>query len=242
MKVNLTLFSLTFFAFALSCGAVTKEDFERRTASLESRIAQLEEKQKLLEERSLRMESRIDALSENLAGVRLDLERLKLKSGEPTETALKLPEVKKEPTPQKQQETVQKRESSPPAEDYQKEYEEAIRLYNLRQLNQAKDKLIDFIKKHPKTPLTDNAYFWLGVIYRDLGELNKAEAVWLTLVERCQRKEMVDCNKAPATLLQLARLYEQRGESQKSKEFYEAILRDYPLSEEASTAKTKLGR
>ncbi|MEJ7553499.1 MAG: tetratricopeptide repeat protein, partial [Aquificaceae bacterium] len=78
--------------------------------------------------------------------------------------------------------------------------------------------------------------------YRDLGEMNKAEAVWLTLVERCQRKEMVDCNKAPSALLQLARLYEQRGDNQKAREYYEAILRDYPLSEEAGTAKTKLGR
>lgn len=236
------LFGFILFASVFSCGAITKEDFELRISALENRIAQLEEKQKLLEERSLKTEGRIDTLSENLAAVRLDLERLKLKDVSPAETALKLPEPKKEPPSQKHQETTQRQENPPPTEDYQKEYEEALKLYNLKQLNQAKDKLIDFIKKHPKTPLTDNAYLWLGVVYRDLGEFNKAEAVWLTLVERCHKKEMVDCNKAPSALLQLARLYEQRGESQKAKEFYETILKEYPLSEEASTAKTKLGK
>ncbi|MCS7196140.1 MAG: tetratricopeptide repeat protein [Aquificaceae bacterium] len=245
MRVKSLLPTLTLLTFALSCGPITKEDFEKRTASLENRIAQLEEKQRLLEERNLRTEGRVDAISENLASVRLDLERLKLKGGNPQETALKLPEPKKEPSPQKQQEAPAKQEVQPnpaPQEGYQKEYEEALKFYDLRQLNQARDRFIEFIKRYPRTPLTDNAYLWLGVVYRDLGETNKAEAVWLTLVERCQKREMLDCNKAPSALLQLARLYEQRNDSQKAREFYETIIRDYPLSEEASLAKAKLGR
>lgn len=242
MKVKSYLLTLTFFVFTLSCGAITKEDLEKRAASLENRIAQLEEKQKLLEERSLRTEGRVDTLSENLASIRLDLERLKLKGTNPQETALKLPEPRKEPSPQKQQEASAKQEAQLPPEGHQREYEEALKFYDLRQLNQARDKFIEFIKKYPRTPLTDNAYLWLGVVYRDLGETTKAEAVWLTLVERCQKKEMVDCNKAPSALLQLARLHEQKGDSQKAREFYETILRDYPLSEEASLAKAKLGR
>ncbi|MFN3598617.1 MAG: tetratricopeptide repeat protein [Aquificaceae bacterium] len=230
------------FNFLASCGVITKEEFDKKSAMLESRIAQLEERQRLLEERNIKTEGRVDNLSETLAGIRLDIERLKLDRSQPQEISTKLPEPKKEvPIAQRDLQTTP---SSAPGstEDFQKEYEEALNLYDLKQLHQAKDKFIDFIKKHPKTPLTDNAYLWLGVIYRDLGELNKAEAVWLTLVERCQRKEMIDCNKAPSALLQLARLYEQRGDVQKAKEFYETILRAYPSSEEANTAKTKLGR
>ncbi|MCY0866667.1 MAG: tetratricopeptide repeat protein [Aquificaceae bacterium] len=190
----------------------------------------------------------MDTLSENIANIRLELERLKIgRVSPPQATPTKLPEPKKEESlTQKEQPKAQIPQDVKPTvqaqEEYQKDYDEAFRLYNLKQLNQAKDKFIEFIKKYPKTPLTDNAYLWLGVIYRDLGETNKAEAVWLTLVERCQKKEMVDCNKAPSALLQLARLYEQRGDEKKAKEFYEAILKDYPLSEEASVAKTKLGR
>ncbi|HAV40749.1 MAG: tetratricopeptide repeat protein [Aquificaceae bacterium] len=231
-----------------SCGSITKEEFDKRMYNLESRISQLEERQRTLEERNLKTESRVDTLSENIANIRLELERLKIgRVSPPQATPTKLPEPKKEESlTQKEQPKAQIPQDVKPTvqaqEEYQKDYDEAFRLYNLKQLNQAKDKFIEFIKKYPKTPLTDNAYLWLGVIYRDLGETNKAEAVWLTLVERCQKKEMVDCNKAPSALLQLARLYEQRGDEKKAKEFYEAILKDYPLSEEASVAKTKLGR
>ncbi len=230
-KIGLALLFGSVFIF--SCGGITKEEFDKRMQGVEGRLAQIEERQRLLEERSLKTESRIDTLSESIASIRLEIERLKVNR---VQAPTKLPEPKREEAklPQENKPAVQ--------EDYQKEYDEAYRLYNLRQLNQARDKFIEFIKKYPKTPLTDNAYLWLGVIYRDLGELNKAEAVWLTLVERCQRREMVDCNKAPSALLQLARLYEQRGDEKKAKEFYEAILKDYPLSEEASIAKTKLGR
>jgi tol-pal system protein YbgF len=231
-----------------SCGSITKEEFDKRMYNLESRISQLEERQRTLEERNLKTESRVDTLSENIANIRLELERLKIgRVSPPQATPTKLPEPKKEESlTQKEQPKAQIPQDVKPTvqaqEEYQKDYDEAFRLYNLKQLNQAKDKFIEFIKKYPKTPLTDNAYLWLGVIYRDLGETNKAEAVWLTLVERCQKKEMVDCNKAPSALFQLARLYEQRGDEKKAKEFYEAILKDYPLSEEASVAKTKLGR
>ena len=50
--------------------------------------------------------------------------------------------------------------------------------------------------------------------------------IWLTLVERCQKKEMVDCNKAPSALLQLARLYEQRGDEKVGYEKAIRMLKD----------------
>ena len=244
-----TILSLCSLVWLASCGGVTKEEFDKRIASLEGRILQLEERQIYLEERNLRTEARVDTLSESLAKTRLELERLRVERQSPAQAA-KLPEpIREVPQPSQRipervQEAPQPQRDNPQqaTEEYQREYDEALRLYNLRQLHQARDKFIDFIKKYPRTPLTDNAYLWLGVVYRDLGEMNKAEAVWLTLVERCQRKEMVDCNKAPSALIQLARLYEQRGDNQKAREYYEAILRDYPLSEEAEIARTRLGR
>ncbi len=253
-------FSIIASVFVVSCGGITKEEFDKRFGELENRISQIEERQKNLEERNIRTEARVDTLSENLARTRLEVEKLKVQGQSPSQ-ATKIPEpvkeepkpttnppVKEEPKPttnptESMQELPQAQDSPMQAtEDYQKEYDEALRFYNLRQLNQARDKFIDFIKKYPKTPITDNAYFWLGVTYRDLGETNKAEAVWLTLVERCRRKEMVDCNKAPSAMLQLARFYEQKGESQKVKEYYEAILKEYPLSEEAGFARKRLGK
>lgn len=222
---------MLFFTVALvACGPITKEELDQRFAKVDERLNKLEERQRRLEEQSIKTETRVDNLAEGFTKLRLDVERLK--TGRETTSPIKTPEETKRrvEVPQKAQ------------EDYQREYDEAINLYNQKQLSKAKEKFIEFIRKNPQTPLTDNAYFWLGTTFRDLNELDKAEAVWLTLVERCKRGELPDCNKAPAAYLQLARLYELKGDEQKANEFYQNLMKDYPLSEEAQIAKKKLGK
>jgi tol-pal system protein YbgF len=234
-----------FICFLLSsCGGVTQEELNARLAQMENRIGKLEEEQRAIRSQQVRTEGRVDALSQNLGSLRLEVERLR------TEGRTSTPQ----PTPSKPENISQSRliriEPQPierlrdveiMSPEY-KEYMYALDLYNLRQLNQAKEKFIEFLRKYPKNPLTDNAYFWLGVVYRDLGDNARAEAVWRTLEEKCKRGEMPDCNKIPSAYLQLARLYEAQGNSEKAKEYYEAILKEFPLSEEAEVAKKKLGR
>lgn len=242
-----------------SCGAVTQEELNARLAQINRRIEKLEEEQKTIKAQQIKTEERVDALSQNLASLRLEMERLKVEGRtslppptlpKPENTSPPQPAkvegqprtqpIQPEPFVQRPQEGQRGVEALSP--DYEREYKSALDLYNLRHLNQAKEKFIEFIRKYPKTPLTDNAYLWLGVVYRDLGDSARAEAVWRTLEERCKRGEMVDCNKLPSAYLQLARLYEARGNSEKAKEYYEAILKEFPLSEEADVAKKKLGR
>jgi len=234
-----------FLCFLLSsCGGVTQEELNARLAQMESRIGKLEEEQRAIRSQQVRTEGRVDALSQNLASLRLEVERLRTEGRTST----------LEPTPSRPENIFQSRagriEPQPierlrDLETMSPEYREytyALDLYNQRQLNQAKEKFIEFIRKYPNNSLTDNAYFWLGVVYRDLGDSARAEAVWRTLEERCKRGEMVDCNKLPSAYLQLARLYEAQGNSWKAREYYEAILKEFPLSEEAEVAKRKLGR
>jgi len=242
--------NILFLCFLLSsCGAVTQEELNARLAQINRRIEKLEEEQKTIKAQQIKTEERVDALSQNLASLRLEMERLKVegRTSLPPPTLPK-PENISPPQPAKVegQPRTQPQEGQrgveAPSSDYEREYKSALDLYNLRQLNQAKEKFIEFIRKNPKTPLTDNAYLWLGIIYRDLGDNARAEAVWRTLEERCKRGELVDCNKLPSAYLQLARLYEAQGNNEKAKEYYEAILREFPLSEEAEIAKKKLGR
>jgi TolA-binding protein len=235
--------------FLSSCGAVTQEELNAKLAQINRRIEKLEEEQKTIRAQQIKTEERVDALSQNLASLRLEVERLRVEGR--TSLPQSIPS-KPESAPQSQPAKVEgqprtqhqegQRGVEATSSDYEKEYKSALDLYNLRQLNQAKEKFIEFIKNHPKTPLTDNAYLWLGVIYRDLGDNARAEAVWRTLEERCKKGEMVDCNKLPSAYLQLARLYEAQGNNEKAKEYYEAILKEFPLSEEAEVAKKKLGR
>ncbi len=229
-----TLFALTFL---VSCASVTTEDLNKKISKIEERLNVIEERQKNLEMQNLKTETRLDSTVETLTKLRLDVEKLRTSEKETKE----IPALSSLPEPTQIRQTLQdvKVDQKP---DFQKEYEDILKLYDLRQLNQAREGFINYIRKYPNTPLTDNAYLWLGVTYRDLGELNKAEAVWLTLVEKCKRRELIDCNKAPSALLQLARLYEQKGDQSKANEYYDLILKEYPLSEEADTAKKKLGR
>jgi len=225
------------FLLVASCGSVTQEELNRRLSGIEDRISRLEERQKKLEEQSIRTDMRVDNLAGSLTKLRLDLERLR------TGRETTIPQRQTEQPPPKEREQVKLPPLSQTVqEDYQKEYDEALNLYNQKNLQGAKTKFIEFIRKNPKTPLTDNAYFWLGITYRDLNELDKAEAVWLTLVERCNMGELPDCNKAPSAYIQLARLYESRGNVKKAREMYERIIKEYPLSEEAELAKKRLER
>jgi tol-pal system protein YbgF len=252
--------NILFLCFLLSsCGAVTQEELNARLAQINRRIERLEEEQKTIRAQQIKTEERVDALSQNLASLRLEVERLKVEGRtslppptlpKPENTSPPQPtkvegQPKREPPqsePFAQKSQEKQKDTDATSSDYEKEYKSALDLYNLRQLNQAKEKFIEFIKNYPKTPLTDNAYFWLGVVYRDLGDSARAEAVWRTLEERCKRGEMVDCNKLPSAYLQLARLYEAQGNNEKAKEYYEAILKEFPLSEEAEVAKKKLSR
>ncbi len=213
-----------------ACGPVTKEELDQKFAKIDERLNKLEERQRRLEEQNIKTETRVDNLAESLTKLRLEVERLK--TGKDSTVSVRLPDESRKNTQVQQK----------PAESYQAEYDEAMNLYNQKQLNLAKEKFIEFIRKNPKTPLTDNAYFWLGTIFKDLGELDKAQAVWLTLVEKCKKGELPDCNKAPSVYLQLARLYELKGNQQKAEEFYENLIKDYPRSEEAEIAKRKLGK
>ncbi len=243
---------ILFLCFLLSsCGAVTQEELDARLAQINKRIEKLEEEQQTIKAQQINTEERVDALSQNLASLKLEMEKLKVEetTNTPSPTQPKPANVgeqsKREPSQpkpfvQKSQESQRWERTISP--DYEREYKSALNLYNLGQLNQAKEKFIAFIKNHPKTPLTDNAYLWLGVIYRDLGDRTKAKEMWHTLEVKCKRGELVDCNKLPSAYLQLARLYEARGNREKAKEYYEAILKEFPLSEEAEVAKKKLGR
>jgi Uncharacterized protein conserved in bacteria len=227
-----------------SCGGVTQEELNARLAQMENRIEKLEEEQRAIRAQQVKTEGRVDTLSQNLASIRLEVERLRTegRTSTPQPTPSK-PETISQSRPVRieQQPIERLRDVETMSPEY-KEYSYALDLYNQRQLNQAKEKFIEFIRKYPNTSLTDNAYFWLGVVYRDLGDSTRAEAVWRTLEEKCKRGEMVDCNKLPSAYLQLARFYESRGNSWRAKEYYEAILNEFPLSEEAEVAKKKLGR
>jgi hypothetical protein len=160
--------NILFLCFSLSsCGGVTQEELNAKLAQINRRIEKLEEEQKTIRAQQIRTEERVDALSQNLASLRLEVERLKVEGR--TSSSPPAPS-KPENAPQSQPAKVEGQPRTQPIQpepfvqrpqegqrgveatssDYEKEYKSALDLYNLRQLNQAKEKFIEFIRKYPK--------------------------------------------------------------------------------------------
>jgi chromosome segregation ATPase len=71
--------NILFLCFFLSsCGAVTQEELNAKLAQINRRIEKLEEEQKTIRAQQIKTEERVDALSQNLASLRLEMERLRV--------------------------------------------------------------------------------------------------------------------------------------------------------------------
>jgi TolA-binding protein len=70
---------ILFLCFLLSsCGAVTQKELDARLAQINKRIEKLEEEQQTIKAQQIKTEERVDALSQNLASLRLEAEKLKV--------------------------------------------------------------------------------------------------------------------------------------------------------------------
>jgi len=190
--------------------------FEQRLSELEIKVAKLEEKQ---EETNLKLEEinkRLDYITE-------DLGKLKL-------TRYSAPKEEKPIL-----------EEKPSLEDEVKvEYQQILELYNMKRLNEAKDAFVQFIKKHPATKYTDNAYFWLGKTYYELGNIERAKQIFDALIKKCQRGELPDCNKLPDTYFMLVKIAVDEGNITEANNYLATLEERFPNSEATSRARSLL--
>jgi len=68
-------------------------------------------------------------------------------------------------------------------------YNKAFKLYNLKRLNQAVEAFDHFIDNFPDNDLTDNAYFWKGKAYFELGRIEKAKEEFKKLMDGGTRRK-----------------------------------------------------
>ncbi len=248
----------------LSSCAVQQEEPERsKIRELESRLADIESRQDKFEEQLVKTNERIDKLSQILSDVRVDMENVKLEQ----ERLKKMSEggvlevvgerdrdkehhekeVVEKPKPKAEvvdkKETSQEQVATEPMDmhNFEEAYRKAHELYTLKRLYEARDRFLSFIKNYKPNKYTDNAYFWVGKIFHELGDLEKAEAVYKSLIKKCEAKRLPDCNKAPSAYLMLARIYEERGNYEEAKRYYDALVEKYPMSEEAFKIKELRG-
>ncbi len=117
---------------------------------------------------------------------------------------------------------------------YKKRYQTA---YDLLQNNKLEEAILFFqalIDENSKHRLTENCYYWLGMAYYQSGKYNEAIDNFkkvLTFVGR---------NKADDALLMAGKTYLKIKQPEKSREYFENLIFNYPDSEYKSDAKRYL--
>ncbi len=244
----------------LSCAPVPSQKTSEKFSEIEIKLSRMEQKQADLEKDIERTHERIDKLTELIATLRLEIERLKLRMGVEGSTLAKKekPPIEAEytkklpPLPEK----GEKKEAPPPQEKAQEEktavekntakteeenpesaYRKAIELYSIKKLYEARNAFLNFIKKYPNDKYTDNAFFWIGRVYQELGDTVKAKSVYESLIEKCEEGKLPDCNKLPDTYLMLMKISIDQGNTEEANKYYTLLIEKFPTSDAAVRAR-----
>lgn len=110
--------------------------------------------------------------------------------------------------------------------DARRAYDDALALVRAKKCSAALDAFAGFIVRWPDHPNADNALYWRGECYAEMGDLPRAIAELEGTVARFPMG-----NKVPDALLKLGILYTKLGNEPRAKEAYARLEREYPRSE-----------
>lgn len=119
--------------------------------------------------------------------------------------------------------------------DVERAYNEAFQTLQAGDLNGAKDKFMAFLKEHPRTSLSGNAQFWIGDIYFKKRQYEAAILAYEDVV-----KKYPDSSKVPDALLKQGLAFQELGDKIDAKIILENLIKKYPNTDQAKTAKSKL--
>jgi tol-pal system protein YbgF len=115
------------------------------------------------------------------------------------------------------------------------EYSAALAQIRGGDCKQAVSSLRNFVRKGAKSPLADNAQYWIGGCYYQEKDFNRAI---IELNEVLLKYPKGD--KVPAALLLLADAFKESGDSIDARLILQKLISDHPGSEEAQLGKSKL--
>lgn len=121
----------------------------------------------------------------------------------------------------------------------QKDYDKAYKLLVSpeKRYADASKAFGEFLKKHPQSPLADNAQYWLAEANYVLQQNNTALAEFDKLI-----KQYPTSPKVPGALLKSGYIYHSTGETTQAKKMLNQVMAQFPGSAEASLAKKRLQR
>ena len=107
------------------------------------------------------------------------------------------------------------------------DYRNALALYRQKRYNEALEAFADFQRKYKKNEYTDNAIFWSGVSFFEMGEWN------LALTEFRKLGPQSGSNKQADALYYIGQCYLKQGNEDKAKETWRELKTRHPKSEAA---------
>ena len=231
-------------------GCVTRADFERVRRDQQEMRATLADMQVSLDSLSHKVDSmrtsQSDSASREAAQTRVrELER-RLADIEASRTAeaTPTPGLGGEPSPtpttpprvpgSEAAQIAMKREAQT-ASSAPLSYQRALQLYRDNQSEQAIQGFRDFLRGNPKSPLADNAQYWIGEAYFAQSDYNRSIIEFNEVLLKFPQGDQV-----PGALLALATAFSTSGDKIDAKLVLQKLISDHPNSEEAQIGRQQL--
>jgi tol-pal system protein YbgF len=112
--------------------------------------------------------------------------------------------------------------------DAKKAYETALAQVQAHQYDRGLEGLNAFLVRWPDHPYAENAMYWRGEAYFAQGEYLRAAEQFDAVVAR-----FGSGSKAPDALLKVGMCHDRLGASQRAREYWDRLKRDYPRSDAA---------
>jgi tol-pal system protein YbgF len=181
---------------------------DQRIKDLEARIIKMDEALKTQESQLKAREDELKQLRESLAA----------QSAQAT-----LPPAELSETPAAETDAIKRDYGAATRALEQKDYKLAIGRFR------------DFLKKHPKSRLANNAQYWIGESYYALRQFDQA-----ILEFDAVRRKYPQGEKVPAALLKQGFAFAELGEKVNARLILQEVVEKYPQSPEAARAKQRL--
>ncbi len=120
-------------------------------------------------------------------------------------------------------------------DDYKQAYDAAYLEITRRSYDLAVTGFREFIKKYPGSSLADNAQYWIGESFYAQKKYQDAAREFDKVISGYPNQD-----KVPAAMLKAGLCYQDLGNKAKAKQVWQALLKQYPKSQEALLAKEKI--
>ncbi len=207
----------------LSTGVEEYKDYLNRPSKeigrvkedVESRLKGLEEKRKSLEERNKAQEEKMREMEDRLKGL---------------EGKLKQAELEK-PAPAKEVPSERKEASAGMGNMYKVAYE----TFQKGDAEGARKKFEAFLKQYPNTELSGHAQFWIGEIYYQKKDYEKAVLEYEKAITKYP-----EGSKVPAALYKQGLAFLELGDKANARNLLKRVIEKFPRTEQAEMAKKRL--